>query len=599
MSTRAVKSASLSLFLLLAWSAASQAQQTTKPNPLSALTPVTDTMLRDPPPSDWLMWRRTYNDWGYSPLDQINKDNVKNLRPAWTWSLTSGVTEIAPLVHDGVLYITNAGDKIQALNAATGDLLWEYRRDLAPKLIAQGGNTLAKRNMALYGDSLIIATSDDHLVALNAKTGKVVWDHEVADWKQGWRYSSGPFIAGGKVIAGMSGCNAAQGGGCFITGHDPNTGAELWRVHTLAQDNDPNGKTWNGLPLDQRFGGSAWIAGSYDPDLNTVYYGVGQPYPWIAEMRGTLPKKDGFENSALYTDSTLAIDPSTGKLKWHFQHLQNDTDDLDYSFERVLVDVPFNGGTRKALVTAGKLAIVEALDRTNGQFLWAKETVPQNVVSSIDPKTGVKTLNPEAIPHIGKTTMTCPADPGARGWPSTAYSPRTKMLYLPLTEFCSATTPTPIDAGKKYTGGGRAVHVRGPVPNSDGNFGRIDAISLTDHTQAWSTRQRVPVTSAILPTGGGLVFAGSLDRWFRAYDDTTGKILWQVRTNNAVNAFPITYSVAGKQYIAIAVGDGSSQVRSLNTLTPDVKNPDRGSMLWVFALPDSSGADHANTGHQQ
>jgi alcohol dehydrogenase (cytochrome c) len=212
--------------------------------------------------------------------------------------------------------------------------------------------------------------------------------------------------------------------------------------------------------------------------------------------------------------------------------------------------------------------------------------VPQNVVSSIDPKTGEKTLNPAAIPHIGQTTVNCPADPGARGWPATAYSPRTQMLYLPLTEFCSNTKPSPLDPGQKYTGGGRAVYARIPVPNSDGNFGRLDAVKLTDRTQAWSVRQRASMSSAALPTAGGVVFAGSLDRWFRAYDDTTGKVLWQMRTSNAVNAFPISYSVAGKQYVAVAVGNGSSQLRSLNTLTPEIKNPDGGSTLWVFALPD-------------
>jgi len=579
------RSTLLSLSLVLAGAAQAQ-QPSPKPDPLAALTPVTEDMLRNPPPGDWLMWRRTYDGWGYSPLDQINKDNVKNLRPAWTWSLTSGVTEIAPLVHDGVLFITNAGDKIQALNATNGDLLWEYRRDVPAKLLAQGGNVLAKRNMAIYGDKLIIATSDAHIMALAAKTGKIVWDHTVADWTQGWLYSSGPIMAGGKIIIGMSGCNAAQGGGCFITGHDPDTGNEVWRVHTIAQPGDPNENSWNGLPLEARFGASAWIAGTYDPELNTVFYGAGQPYPWVAEMRGTLPKKEGFDNSALYSDSTLAIDPATGKLKWYYQHLANDSDDLDYAYERVLVDIPVDGAPRKALVTMGKIAIVEALDRTNGQFLWAKETVPQNIVSSIDPKTGVKTLNPEAIPHIGKTTLSCPADPGARGWPATAYSPRTQMLYVPLTEFCAKTTPTPLDPGQKYTGGGRAVHDRTPVPESDGNFGRIDAIKLGDRSQAWSVRQRAAVSSAALPTAGSVVFVGSLDRWFRAYDDTTGKVLWQIRTNNVVNAFPISYAVGGKQYVAVAVGNGSSQVRSLNTLTPEIKNPDLGSMLWVFALPD-------------
>jgi alcohol dehydrogenase (cytochrome c) len=555
-----------------------------QPSLVANWSTITEDTMRTPPDGDWLMWRRTYANWGYSPLDQINKDNVKNLRVAWTWSLNSGVTESEPLVHDGILFVTNSGDKIQALNAATGDLIWEYRRDLPREVVAKGGNTLAKRNMALYENQLYITTSDAHVVSLDARTGKVLFDHATADWKKGYLYSSGPFMANGVLVASMSGCNAAQAGGCFITGHNPQTGEELWRVHTVAQDGDPNANTWNGLPLDKRFGGSAWIAGSYDPETDTIYHGVGQPYPWIAEMRGTTPKKEGMDNSALYTDSTLAIEPKTGKMKWHHQHLANDTLDLDYAYERVLVDLPVDGVMRKAVVTAGKIAIVEALDRTNGQFLWAKETSFQNVVKSIDPKTGVKTINEDAMPHIGKTTFNCPADPGARGWPSTAYSPKTQMLYLPLTEYCSNTTPTPLEPGETYTGGGRAVYARVPIPNSDGKFGRLEALKLTDKTQAWSQRRRAPMSSGVLPTAGGLLFAGSLDRWFRAYDDTTGAMIWETRLNNALNAPPISFAVGGKQYIAIAVGNGSSQLRSLNTLVPDIKNPDGGAMLWVFAL---------------
>jgi alcohol dehydrogenase (cytochrome c) len=251
---------------VFACSTAAFAQSPKPADLLAAMKPVDEAALRKPSDGDWLMWRRTYDDWGYSPLSQINKSNVKSLRPAWTWSLTSGVTEIAPLVHDGVLFIENAGDKVQALNAATGDLLWQFSRELPDKLIAEGGNTLAKRNMAIYENKLFIATSDDHLIALDIKTGKPVWDHPVADWKEGWRYSSGPFMADGVLVAGMSGCNKAQAGGCFITGHDPGTGAELWRVHTIAQPGDPNEHSWNGLPPEKRFGVSAWIAGSYDPE---------------------------------------------------------------------------------------------------------------------------------------------------------------------------------------------------------------------------------------------------------------------------------------------------------------------------------------------
>jgi len=560
--------------------------------PVDKLRPVTDDMLKKPDDGDWLMWRRTYDGWGYSPLDQINKDTVKGLQLAWSWSLTPGATETTPIVHDGVLYIFNFGDKVQALDAKTGDLIWEYKRDLPAALVAAGGNNLAKRNMAIYGNNIILATSDANVIALDAKTGKVAWQNQTADWNKGWRYTSGPFIANGVIIQGMTGCGNAEPGGCFITGHDPANGKELWRVYTIARPDDPKGgNTWNGLPLESRFGASAWISGSYDPDQNLVFQGVGQPYPWIGEMRGTRPFKDASaKERSLYSDSTLALDPKTGTMKWYHQYLADDTWDLDYVYERQLIDLPVGGAAKKMLVTTGKLGIIEAIDRTNGDFLWAKETVPQNVVKAIDPKTGAKTINEDAIPHIGKTTVNCPADPGGRGWPATAYSPKTQALYLPLNEFCSNTTPQPIDQGQVYTGGGRATFARVPVPYSDGNIGRIDAIKLTDQSTLWSHRQRSPQTSALLPTGGGLVFGGTWDRWFRAFDDTTGKVLWETRLNNAINAFPISDSVEGRHYIAVASGNGSSAATAWATLTPELVNPQSGSELWVFALPSSTAA---------
>jgi alcohol dehydrogenase (cytochrome c) len=576
-------SSALGLACLLLAGTSALTQQVS--DPTRNLTLVTDAMLRNPPASDWLMWRRTYDGYGYSPLDQINKSNVKDLQVAWTWSMTPGANETTPIVHDGVLYLFNYANKIQALNAATGDLIWEYKRDLPERLIATTSN-LSSRNMAITQGNLIAATSDAHLIALEAKTGKLVWDHATEDWTKGWRYTSGPFVVNGKIIQGMTGCGNAEPGGCFITGHDANTGAELWRVNTIAHPGDPNFDTWNGLPLESRFGGSAWISGSYDPEQNLVFYGTGQPYPWIAEMRGTMPRKPGMKVTALYTDSTLAIDPDTGRMKWYHQHLEDDTWDLDYVYERMLIDLPVNGETRKAVITAGKLGIIEALDRTNGQWLWHKETVPQNVVAAIDPKTGEKTINVSAMPHIGQTTMNCPSSMGGRGWPATAYNPRTGTLYMPLNEHCSNTTPSPLAPGQSYTGGGRAVFAHTEVPNSDRNIGRVDAIKLADRSTQWSYRQRAPNTSAVLPTGGGLVFSGDFDRYFKALDDATGKVLWQVRTNNMVNAFPVTYSVNGKQFVAVATGNGSGSGQGLAALVPEMKNPDGGSMLWVFALSD-------------
>src|SRR5271166_4170227 len=576
--------------LLLLAGAPAQAQPAQVADPMKNMRLVTDEMLLHPDPGDWLMWRRTYDGFGFSPLNQINKANVKDLQVAWAWSLTNGATESTPIVHDGILYIWNYADKVQALNAATGDLIWEYRRELPQAIIDLAGNIMAKRNMAIYQDKLVIATSDAHLVALDAKTGDVVWDHETADWHKGWRYTSGPFIVDGMVLQGMTGCGNAEPGGCFITAHDFKTGDEKWRVWTIAHPDDPNFNTWNGLPLESRFGASAWVAGSFDPDQNLVFYGVGQPYPWIAEMRGTLPKKKNapsITNTSLYSDSTLAIDPATGKVKWYHQYLQDDTWDLDYVYERMLIDLPLNGATRKMVVTTGKLGIIEALDRTTGEWLWAKQTVPQNVVAKIDDKTGEKTINQAAIPHIGQTTVNCPADPGGRGWPATAYNPNTQTLFLPLNEFCSNTTPTPLDPGQAYTGGGRAIFARTLVPHSDGNVGRIDAVKLSDLSTTWSYRERGPATGAVLPTAGGVVFEGGWDRYFRAFDDATGKVLWQLRTNNAINGFPVSYSVNARQYVAVSVGNGSTHAKSLATLTPEIAAPDGGSVLWVFSLPDT------------
>jgi len=577
------KSTVLGLPLVLLLGAAAQAQQGA--DPIRNIAPVTDEMLRNPPASDWLMWRRTYDAWGYSPLEQINKNNVKDLQVAWTWSMTNGATETTPIVHDGVLYLFNYANRIQALNGATGELIWEYKRDLPAKIVSAGGN-LSSRNMAIFEDKLIAATADAHIVALDTKTGKVIWDHTTADWTKGWRYTSGPFVAGGMIVQGMQGCGNAQPGGCFITGHDPKTGEEKWRVWTIAHPGDPNENSWNGLPLESRFGATAWISGSYDPQQNVVFYGTGQPYPWIAEMRGTVPKKEGYENNALYSDATLAIDPRTGKLQWYRQHLPDDTWDMDYVYERLLIDLTVNGETRKALVTSGKLGILEAIDRTNGQWLWHKEMVAQNLVTAIDPKSGAKTINTALIPRNNQGVTTCPSNPGARGWPASAYSPRTGNLYVPLNEFCSTITPQPVAAGQAYAGGGGASFKFMAVANSDGNFGRVDAIRLTDRTTVWSHRQRAPSTSAVLPTGGGVVFAGDIARYFRAFDEDTGKVLWQVRTNNAVNSFPISYSVNGKQYVAVSTGGGSGFLRSVSQLATEIKYPESGSMLWVFALPE-------------
>lgn len=553
-------------------------------NPTDHITPVTDEMLSNPPDGDWLMWRRTYDGWGYSPLDQINKENVGGLQLAWAWAMSPGRTQETPLVHDGIIYIQNSDHTIQALDGASGDLIWEYQYDLP-----DGAPVRGVRNKAIYGDNLIVATRDAHLLSINAKTGQLVWDKTVANHDFGFGFSSGPIVANGVIVQGTTGCGGGQPGGCFFTGHDVDTGEELWRVNTIARGDTPEGNSWNGVPVENRHGASAWIAGSYDVKQNLIFAGVGQPYPWNMEMAGLTPKSSdpNVTNEALYTNSTLAIDPGTGELKWYHQYLPTDSLDLDYAYERLLIDLPVDGADREMVVTTGKIGIVEALDRNTGEWLWSVETVPQNVVLSIDPDTGEKEINPAVIPIIGESTFNCPADPGGKAWQATSYSPRTEALYLPLAEFCSNTTVSPLDPGEIYTGGGRQTYSRVFVPDSDGNVGRVDAINLNDRSTMWSYRQHAPVTSSTLPTAGGLVFVGTLDRKFMAFDDETGEILWTSgKLSSSLESFPISYEAGGKQYVAITANFASGLGR-LASLTPEVKLPSNDPItLYVFALPD-------------
>ncbi len=570
----------LSLTLVLALSALAT---TLAQGQVNSFTPITQEVLQNPDPADWIMWRRTYDAWGYSPLDQINRDNVGDLRLAWAWAMVNGRSEGTPLVYEGIMYLHNQGDLVQALDAASGDLIWSYARSL-PGNRATSSASIA-RTMALANDKLYFVSGDMFLVALDPTTGAVVFESAVGDWEAGFSVTGGSIVVNDIVVTGVSGCGGAQPGGCYIIANDANNGEELWRVRTIAEPGTPGGDTWNNLPDEARFGGSAWNIGSYDAELDLVYWSVGQPYPWISEMNGLFPLEEGANNDALYTDSTLALRPSTGEIVWYHQWLPHDTWDLDYAYEQVLVDLEVNGETVPALVATGKLGIVEAIDRRDGRWLWAVETVYQNVVASIDPVTGIKTINPDSFPRIGQTTVNCPADPGSRSWAATAYSPLTNTLYLPMQEFCSDTTPNPLGEGEVYTGGGRATFARRLVPGSDGNVGVVHAVDLGGQSQLWQHRMRgANGGSATLTTGGGLVFTGNLERYFMAFDDTTGEKLWEARLSSLPNGFPVTYSVDGVQYVAVQVGRGSGPSNAYSPITPEIINPAGGSALYVFRL---------------
>jgi alcohol dehydrogenase (cytochrome c) len=543
-------------------------------NPLDKIRPVTEAMLTRVPDGEWLTWRRTYDAYGFSPLKKINKTNVSDLRVGWTWSLPNGPNESTPLVHDGVLFVHSYGDKLQALDAATGDLLWQYSRRL-PRGVAPS----VKRGISIYGTRLYVPTSDAHIVALDVKTGRVIWDTAVGDPKAGFRMTGGPLLARGKVMVGTTG--RAEGGN-YIAALDAETGKEAWRFYTIARPEESGGNTWNALPLAKRNGGSVWIPGSYDPVQNLAFFAPGNTYD--TRPLHTLVEQPGITNDALYLDSTLALNPDTGTLEWHFQHQTNGQWDLDWAFERLIVQLPVNGQPQSVVVTAGKQAIFDIVDTETGKYLSSIDLGLQNVVTSIDPKTGAKTVDPNLVPGDGKTKMVCPHVGGGRGWLPASYDPSTKILYLPIVEACMDLVPVAEgERGSLSTGVRWTVR---PRPESDGKYGRLQAINLATRKTVWVERQRAPLTTGTLVTGGGLVFAGSLDRMFGAYDASTGAPLWKVRLNDVPSSAPISYSAGGQEYVAVIVGPGGFQSNAYLPLVPEILNPpDHGATLWVFQVP--------------
>jgi alcohol dehydrogenase (cytochrome c) len=561
--------------------AAYQAAEKARLAALAKLTAVTDATLAAPPAGDWLVWRRTYDGQGFSPLDQIDKRNVANLVSTWNWSLPVSPNEITPLVHDGVIFVAS-GNRVQALDAVSGDLLWQYTRQLPPAL-ANGVGAIAK-NIAIFEDKLFVPTADRHMVALEARTGKLVWDHEVVDADAtGVRMTGGPLVAKGVVMMGVSSCNNYKGG-CFVVGLDARTGAEKWRFYTIARPGQPGGDSWNGAPLDERFGGAVWTSGSYDPELGLAYWGLGQTYNSATLLAPRPGQTTVSNNDALYTDATVALDPATGKLAWHYQHMNRDVWDMDWVFERTLATLPVNGRDRKVALTAGKLAIFDAVDRASGQYLFSRDLGIQNLVKAIDPKTGKKTIEPAFDPALGESKTICPHAGGARSWPATAFDPRTKIIYVPLVDTCMNFTRRTRTAAQTAAGGSDLGWVVRARPGSNGDIGRVDAIDLKTMKTLWSSTRRATESAALLATAGGLVFEGSRDRYFRALDAATGKTLWQTRLAAQPSSFPITYAVNGTQYVAVVAGGGGAHDITWPQITPEIDNPTGATTLYVFKL---------------
>ncbi|HEX4051521.1 MAG TPA: PQQ-binding-like beta-propeller repeat protein [Steroidobacteraceae bacterium] len=552
---------------------------------LDKLTPVTAQTLANPSAADWLMWRANYDSTGYSRLKQINSRNAADLSVAWTLALPVSGNEATPLVHDGVLFIASA-NTVEALNGADGSILWQYIRQLQPRL--NNGRTAYVKSMAIYQDKLYVPTADGHVVALNVKTGKLLWDTSIVTGAQGVRVSGGPIVAHGKVIMGVS-LGVTTAGGDFIVGLDGQTGTELWRFYTIARPGQPGGDSWNGAPVSQRYGAGVWTVGSYDPQLNLVYFGTGNTYDV-----GTLllpQSRKGESNDALYTDSTLALDPDTGKLAWYYQHMNRDVWDLDWAFEQSLITLPIDGRPTKLVVTGGKLAIFDALNRTNGQYAFSKDSGLQNLVVHIDPKTGAKTVNPAyQTPVAGRSDYICPSDHGGRDWIATSFDPTTDILYVPLLESCMTYRFVPRDPAQVGGGGVDIRYGANPPHGSDGKFGRIEAINLKTRQIVWTTRQRAPIESSMLASAGGVVFSGSHDREFHAYDSATGRLLWHTALNSAPSSSPVTYDAGGVQYVAVVAGGGSVLDSTGDTITPEIADPTGTTTLWVFKLRGAGSA---------
>ena len=544
---------------------------------LGAMAPVTETMLRNPPQDDWLNWRRTDDGFGYSPLKQINTGNASRLEVAWTLSLPAGTNEITPLVHDGVMFI-NSNGAVQALNVATGDPLWKFTRQAGP-LPPRGAPVTNPKNMAIFGTSLYVPTLDNHMLALEIRTGALLWDHHVDKTVGAMRMTGGPIVVHGKVIQGISGCSGTDNpGGCFIVALDAPTGKEAWRFNTVAHPGQPGGDSWNGAPLSQRFGGSVWLAGTYDAELNLVFFGTAQTYHITPLMRPK-PVKEGSAD-ALYTDTTLALNPDTGALVWYYQHQAREVWDLDWVFERTILTLPTAQGPTKMVVTMGKLGILDALDAKTGRYLFSHDMGLQNLVTAIDPQTGRKTTDPKLEPEAFKPKIVCPFAGGARNWPATAYDPTTRTMYLPMFESCMDLLWKPgEDWDIQYT-------VR-PRPDSDGKFGRVAALNLDTRQTVWQQRRRASQASAIVATAGGLIFEGSRDRWFRASDSASGNPLWKIRLDMTPNGYPISFASNGTQYVAITTGGGAALDVIWQTLTPELQNPAGATTLWVFKLADN------------
>ena len=560
---------------LLLWTSASFAQS------LPPYNPVTQERLLNPEESNWLMYRGTYDAHGYSTLDQINIENVDELEMVWSFS--TGLREghqAPPIVNDGYMYVSTPQNHIIALNARTGDLIWRYVRFL-PDDLQQLHPT--NRGVALYEDRVYLATVDAYLVSLDALTGDVIWEQAVEDYYNGYYMTMAPLIADGKVMVGVSGGELGIRG--FVAAYDAVSGEQAWKTYTIPAPGEPGSESWPGDSW-QTGGVPVWVTGSYDPELNLSYWGTGNGGPWMGDTR---------PGDNLYATSVLALDVSTGELEGYHQYHWNDSWDWDEVSAPLLIDFQRNGQTVNGMIHPGRNGYLWFLERDANSigFVDANPYVFQDVFTSLDPVTGRPEYDMSKKPGTGYEATFCPSLWGGKDWPPAAFSPKTRLLYIPANDnVCSIMIGEEIEyrPGRQFVGRGPSENGGFMIRPGTNHIGELQAWNVDTGERVWTTTFPDQNWGPVLATAGDLVFMGGTnDRYFRAFNANTGDVLWEQRVNSGVNGVPVSYTLDGKQYIAVQAGwgvDAEREQNLLNLVRGESHRVPQGGTIWVFTLSD-------------
>jgi alcohol dehydrogenase (cytochrome c) len=497
-------------------------------------------------PARWLTYSGDYTGRRHTPLKQITVDNAHRLAAQWTFQAEGMVIgrgfESTPLVMDGVLYITGNNNVAWAVDARSGRQIWRYRRPLPPGLTYGAGNP-SNRGFAALGDRLFMSTLDGHLLAFDRNTGRVVWDVVVEDYKAGHALIAAPLVVKDKVIVGNSGGDLPTRG--FIDAYDPRTGARVWRFHTIPGPGEPGSDTWSDADVLPRGGGAAWVTGSFDPELNLIYWGTGNPNPdyYGGDRRG----------DNLYTASLVALDADTGRLRWHYQFTPHDTHDWDANHVPVLADLTVRGQARKVVMVANRNGFFYTLDRTNGELLVAKPYTATKWAREVGPK-GPIVLNDGVIPP-GGSEATTPCVPDFRGgtvFNPPSYDPSLQLFFVMARETCAYYTPEKME----MPGVGRVFMSGGMRKLAQPDFGALRAIDPKTGDMRWEHRFPTSTLAGVMSTASGLVFAGDHEGFFNAFESRTGKKLWSYRTGSPIwGAAGSSFMLDGRQYVLIESGN--------------------------------------------